>query len=471
LLVALLVALPLDRVWAAPTQFGAPFGAATWLQASYPWFAFLVIVGLNVVVIAGALSNWHRLGRSATSLTVAVVSGAMLGCGLFVLGDAALWRGEPPSHELSVELFTWSFVAATWYALERAHLVTQKGLLVLVLFAFVEAVRAQADQPQTDVVSILASTAITMARALPLVLGVVIVADRLPEPGRQQYRALALAVIAGAAIGTVFDQWIASNGRYHLHPFVDFAKSVQSSFLRLGIPGALFAAVYAYYRNESNAAVALRKAEADQAWLDAQMDEARLQVLQAQIEPHFLFNTLAHVKRLYQTDAAAARTMLDNLMRYLTVALPQLRAADSTVGSEADLAKAYLDIYRIRMGSRLAVEIRVPDALRGARLPPMMLLTLVENAVKHGLSPLAEGGFVRIEATADAGTLELKVADTGRGFVGACGAGTGLANIRARLTALYGDAGRLSLFPNAPRGVTASIAVPLAMVQAQAVVQ
>lgn len=396
---------------------------------------------------------------------------ALIGSGLFALGGAAVWGNEPQSPDLFRELFTGGFVALTWYTLARAHLVNQKGLIVLILFALVEAVRSQADHPHIDAASIVAATVAAMTRALPLVVGVVIVIDRLPEPGRQQYRALALAVVAGAAIGIVFDRWRIPSDGYHPHPFVHIARLVQSSFFRLIIPGALFAAVYAHYRNESNASVALKKAEAERAWLDVQLDEARLQVLQAQIEPHFLFNTLAHVKHLYQTDSAVARTMLENLMRYLTVALPQLRAAESTVGREADLVKAYLDIYRIRMGSRLAVEIRVPDSLRGARLPPMMLLTLVENAVKHGLSPLAEGGFVRIEAKADAGILEVRVADTGRGFVVTSGAGAGLANIRARLAALYGDDGRLSLLPNTPRGVTARIAVPLALLHPSAIAQ
>ena len=469
-LLAVVVALPSEPLlyngWATPIRFGLPFGVGSWLQASYPWICFSVIVGLSVVVIARVLSSCHCFGGPAASLTLAVVSGSLLGCALFAFPDVALWHGELPWRELSVELLTWSFVALTWYALEHTHLLTQKGLAVLVVLAFVESVRAQ---NSADVISIVAYALLTTARAMPLVLCVIAVVKRRPDPGRQQYCALGLAVLAGAAIGTVFDQWIVHGWliQYGEPPFVQFGKSVQSSFLRLSIPGAFFAAVYAYQRNESDAAVALERAKVDQARLDAQMDEARLQVLQAQIEPHFLFNTLAHLKRLYQTDTAAARTMLDNMMRYLTAALPQLRVADSTVGRETELAKAYLDIYRIRMGHRLAIEMRVPDLLRDARFPPMMLLTLVENAVKHGLSPLAEGGFIRIEATASAGCLNLTVADTGRGFLGTSGAGTGLANIRARLTAVYGEAGKLSLSPNSPRGVTASITVPLMMLQAQ----
>jgi len=247
-----------------------------------------------------------------------------------------------------------------------------------------------------------------------------------------------------------------------------FTKSFYGNFVRFGALGALFAVAYAYYRNESSDAAALQQAQLDDAKLDAQMDEARLQVLQAQIEPHFLFNTLAHVKRLYQTDPQAAHGMLDNLMRYLTVALPQMRASDSTVEREARLAEAYLNIQRIRMGRRLSFEIKLPDALRRARMPPMMLLTLVENAVKHGLSPLPEGGFIAIDATADSGSLEVKVADTGCGFTKTSGPGTGLANIRARLAALYGNAGQLSLGINAPRGVTVSIAVPLTISATQA---
>ncbi len=109
----------------------------------------------------------------------------------------------------------------------------------------------------------------------------------------------------------------------------------------------------------------------------------------------FLFNTLANVRRLYQTDAAAAESMLENLMRYLAVALPQMRAVDSTLGREAVLTESYLAIQRIRMGRRLAFDFDIPQSLREAPVPPMMVLTLVENAIKHGLNPLPEGGFVR----------------------------------------------------------------------------
>ena len=347
---------------------------------------------------------------------------------------------------------------------------TWKGAALVYVFCLLNSIRSFAfdssDKPWRDILDNVAGGSLAqLSVQLPIVFAVVATLNFFPSPGRRQYRVLALAVILGAAIGALFHMGIALKGAFidysDPHPIVHFAKLYQADFLRFGILGGLFAVAYAYYRNESSDAAALQQVELDHARLDAQMDEARLLVLQAQIEPHFLFNTLAHVRRLYQTEPKAARGMLDDLMRYFTVALPQMRERDSTVERETTLAEAYLNIQRIRMGRRLSFEISLPDSLRHARMPPMMLLTLVENAVKHGLGPLPEGGFIRIDATADSGSLEVNVADTGRGFTSTSGAGTGLANIRARLTAVYGDRGRLSLKPNAPRGVTASIAFPL----------
>jgi LytS/YehU family sensor histidine kinase len=209
-------------------------------------------------------------------------------------------------------------------------------------------------------------------------------------------------------------------------------------------------------------AEAANAAKLDRARLDRQMEEARLQVLQAQIEPHFPFNTLATVRRLYQTEPAAAVAMLDNLMRYFAVPLPQMRATESTLVREASLAEAYLNIQRIRMGRRLAFAIEIPDSLRDAQFPPVMLLTLVENAIKHGISPLPEGGFIRISAQIAETSLQVQVADSGQGFAKTSGAGTGLANTRARLTAMYGPRARLSLGLNRPRGVTATLSLPYA---------
>ena len=130
--------------------------------------------------------------------------------------------------------------------------------------------------------------------------------------------------------------------------------------------------------------------------------------------------------------------------------------------TEALLAESYLSIQQIRMGRRLAFEIQIPDSLHDAPVPPMMLLTLTENAIKHGLNPLPEGGTIRISARVEGGQLRLRVVDSGQGFMQSSGGGTGLANIRARLAALYGPAARLNIGFNEPRGVTAIIDLPYA---------
>jgi LytS/YehU family sensor histidine kinase len=140
--------------------------------------------------------------------------------------------------------------------------------------------------------------------------------------------------------------------------------------------------------------------------------------------------------------------------------LTHVRAGTTTLGDEASLVEAYLAIHRRRMGDRLGYAIDVPDALRDAPMPPLMLLTLVENAVKHGLTPLPEGGFIRVAASAREGTLTVRVSDSGRGFVAPSGSGTGLANIRARLAALYDRSARLDVRANQPRGVVATLVLP-----------
>lgn len=194
--------------------------------------------------------------------------------------------------------------------------------------------------------------------------------------------------------------------------------------------------------------------------LQAQMVEAHLSALQAQIEPHFLFNTLANVKRLYETAPLRGREMLSSLIGYLRAALPSMRQSGSTVAREFDLARSYLTILKMRMGERLQFEIGVERGLEQLRMPPMVLATLVENAVKHGLSPLPEGGRIDVRARRNGDDLIVEVRDDGAGFSAAGGSGVGLANTRSRLSALYGAGASLSLAACAPRGVVASVRLP-----------
>jgi len=187
---------------------------------------------------------------------------------------------------------------------------------------------------------------------------------------------------------------------------------------------------------------------------------ARLTVLEAQIEPHFLFNTLSNIRRLCQQDLASGRAMLAQLSRYLHAALPKMRRDHAPLADEIDLAMAYLDLQKIRMGERLSVWVKVPEEHLSASVPTMMLVTLVENAIKHGISPLPEGGSVGIASTSDGDSLHISVIDTGRGFIGESGSGVGLTNIRARLSALYRDKAALRLGGAQPRGVQATLVLP-----------
>lgn len=187
---------------------------------------------------------------------------------------------------------------------------------------------------------------------------------------------------------------------------------------------------------------------------------ARLTVLEAQIEPHFLFNTLSNIRRLCQHDLVGGRKMLAQLSRYLRAALPKMRRDHAPLADEIELAMAYLDLQKIRMGERLAVSLNVPSDHLKVSIPTMILVTLVENAIKHGLSPLPEGGSVCLSSARDGDSLHVSITDTGRGFIAESGNGVGLSNIRARLAALYGDKAALRLSGNRPRGVQATIVLP-----------
>jgi LytS/YehU family sensor histidine kinase len=194
--------------------------------------------------------------------------------------------------------------------------------------------------------------------------------------------------------------------------------------------------------------------------LRRQVAEAQLQTLQAQVEPHFLFNTLAAVEHLTETDPARAAVMLRHLIAFLRGSLPDMRERNTMLGREVDLCQSYLAIMQIRMEDRLTVSVDVPEALRGLSFPPMMLQSLVENSIKHGLEPKAEGGAIAIAARLQGGRLRVTVADTGLGVLENAPQGIGLSNIRDRLKRLYGDAAALILAPNAPTGAHITIEIP-----------
>lgn len=188
--------------------------------------------------------------------------------------------------------------------------------------------------------------------------------------------------------------------------------------------------------------------------------EAQLRMLQAQIEPHFLFNTLANVGSLIDSDPAQAKRLLERLNDWLRIALQRTRSERSTLGDELDMLDNYLQILRIRFGERLRWAVEVDAGCRSAPFPPMLLQPLVENAVRHGIEPKVGGGCIDIRAAQDGASLRIEVRDDGAGLSAEGGNGTGLANVRARLAALYGMQGRLEMRANAGGGVTAILELP-----------
>lgn len=208
------------------------------------------------------------------------------------------------------------------------------------------------------------------------------------------------------------------------------------------------------------------KAEVTQTSTEKELTVAKLSLLHAQVEPHFLYNTLASAQLLTRSDAARADEMLGHLIQYLRHSLPRTDEELSTLGAELERAVAYLEILKIRMGQRLSVQLDVPQDLRATPLPPMMLQTLVENAIKHGLEPRTGGGTVWIRARrSDDGVVAVTVADDGDGFnagpnARTSGIGIGLKNVRERLRLVFGSTAALAVVANFPTGVAATITVP-----------
>jgi sensor histidine kinase YesM len=188
--------------------------------------------------------------------------------------------------------------------------------------------------------------------------------------------------------------------------------------------------------------------------------EANLRLLQAQIEPHFLFNTLSNVLSLIDTDPARGKSMLGDLILYLRTSLSRTLPATTTLDQEMNIIRAYLNIQKVRMGERLRFSLDLPDALREHPFPPMLLQPLVDNAVKHGLEPTIDGGEITVKVTEEDDLIKIEVQDTGNGFTSYDTAGVGITNVRERIKLLYGDKGRLILEANVPQGVKATIEVP-----------
>lgn len=195
---------------------------------------------------------------------------------------------------------------------------------------------------------------------------------------------------------------------------------------------------------------------------EKQAVDARLALLQAQIEPHFLFNTLANVQALVEAGSPRAAEVLKGLIAYLRAAMPRLQDGPGTLEQELGLVRAYLELMRMRMPDRLAYTIDVDPSLLARPLPAMAVLTLVENAVRHGIDPLEQGGHVLVAARHAGEGWQITVSDDGAGIDPRREPGTGLANLRERLHGHFGPDAALELEAPEPRGLTARIRIPAA---------
>jgi LytS/YehU family sensor histidine kinase len=264
------------------------------------------------------------------------------------------------------------------------------------------------------------------------------------------------AAVAGLVKGVEPLGWLQDSAK---------VRHVVIAGLVFGTLYSLVVALIAALRNREYKALAAHlEAERRQSDLSRQLAESKLRMLQLQIEPHFLFNTLGSAQQLAERGAPEAARLISNLIRFLRAATPTMRNEATTLAQEATLVEAYLQIMKRRLDRRLDFDVAIPPSLGATAVPPGMLITLVENAIKHGIELSPDGGRIVVSAQAlEPEGLVLTVADTGAGLAGdQPGQGIGLANVRERLALLFGDAAMLELEANEPRGFIARIHLPIA---------
>lgn len=270
-----------------------------------------------------------------------------------------------------------------------------------------------------------------------------------------------VAVSVGALISPLIVQLITAHG--DISAFLGSRHHVNGYWLITGnaiIVGSLFALGALYRQRDAQARAQALQFALEREILERQAADAKLHLLTAQIEPHFLLNTLANVQELIESGSPRAVPVFRSLIAYLRAALPQLAHEQATLGDEANLVQAYLELMHLRMPDRLSWTLEIPTALRGIRFPSMALLTLVENAVHHGIDPAIDGGQINVGATREAtGQLQLWVEDTGVGMSCNAGQGLGLSNLQLRLKAFFGPQARLEMREVAPHGLRADILV------------
>ncbi len=274
---------------------------------------------------------------------------------------------------------------------------------------------------------------------------------------------MALDMVIGIALGSVVGSLIGGSLTGTLDYLLANGMSGLGGNIMLGIIfgsaiGHFFFSTY----KMTGARLELQQRENQQLSAEKELTETQLRLLQAQIEPHFLFNTLSNIHSLIETDPHRASSVLESFSDYLRASLRRSREDNMTLGDELTLIDAYMDIQQARMGERLSFKVDVAEDLLSMPCPPMLVQPLVENAMVHGIDPQVDGGSVELSAMVNDEGLRIAVIDTGVGLAGVtAGNGLALENIRARLQALYGDTANLTINKVEPHGVEVVLFLPL----------
>jgi signal transduction histidine kinase len=269
-----------------------------------------------------------------------------------------------------------------------------------------------------------------------------------------------ITVVLAALVATLAVYLLATGGDFSA--LVQHEGRVQGFILIAGtstIIGLMLALGALERQRDSEAKAMSLQLALQRSRLERHAADARLAVLTAQVEPHFLFNTLANVQALVETGSPRAPAVLRSLIAYLKATMPRLDDGDAQLGREIALVRSYLELMHLRMPDRLRFTVELDPALQAWPCPPMLLLTLVENAVRHGIDPSEDGGTIAVTATGGADVVRLAVRDDGVGMAESAQPGTGLKNLRERLDAFYGAAARLELTELAPHGLLAEILI------------
>jgi len=269
-----------------------------------------------------------------------------------------------------------------------------------------------------------------------------------------------IAIVITMPVGAFIAYWWTTGDFHFMHEKLRLVGYGQMVFLGILVgPWIALAAMIRQreaFVHEQALAFQLERSE-----LERRAVDARLRLLQAQVQPHFLFNTLANVRALVRSGSSQAAVVLDSLIAYLRASVPHLDAATTTFAQELQLVRAYLELMHVRMPDRLQFSLHAQEGVESLRCPPMTLMTLVENAVRHGIDPSEDGGRIEVSVLLHEGRCVARVADTGVGMQATTGGlGTGLSALKERLQLVFGPSARLSLSALVPHGLCAEIEFP-----------